>query len=156
MIPFSKVSGRPVPLPIDNVDTDQIIPASFLKVVDREGLADGLFRGCLAVGLGVGRIGEQEQHPSPSQLGQPGKIGQPAVDRRLVKLEIARVNHQADRGRDAQAYAIGDRVANAKELDFKGRQIKTIAADTARNITTLRIASAERPELPEGSKIQSK
>ena len=33
MIPFSKVSGRPVLLPIDNVDTDQIIPASFLKVL---------------------------------------------------------------------------------------------------------------------------
>lgn len=45
MIPFSRVSGRPVPLPIDNVDTDQIIPASFLKVVDREGLAEGLFHG---------------------------------------------------------------------------------------------------------------
>ena len=45
MIPFSRVSGRPVPLPRDNVDTDQIIPASFLKVVDREGLAQGLFHG---------------------------------------------------------------------------------------------------------------
>ncbi len=45
MIPFSKVSGRPVPLNADNVDTDQIIPASFLKVVDRDGLADGLFYG---------------------------------------------------------------------------------------------------------------
>jgi len=45
MIPFSRVSGRPVPLPMDNVDTDQIIPASFLKVVDREGLAEGLFHG---------------------------------------------------------------------------------------------------------------
>jgi len=45
MIPFSKVSGRPVPLPMDNVDTDQIIPASFLKVVDRDGLAEGLFHG---------------------------------------------------------------------------------------------------------------
>lgn len=45
MKPFTKVSGRPVPLPLDNVDTDQIIPASFLKVVDREGLAEGLFHG---------------------------------------------------------------------------------------------------------------
>ncbi len=45
MKPFSRVSGRPVPLPVDNVDTDQIIPASFLKVVDREGLAQGLFHG---------------------------------------------------------------------------------------------------------------
>jgi 3-isopropylmalate/(R)-2-methylmalate dehydratase small subunit len=45
MTPFTRVTGRPVPLPLDNVDTDQIIPASFLKVVDREGLADGLFHG---------------------------------------------------------------------------------------------------------------
>ncbi len=45
MRPFSKVSGRPAPLLLDNVDTDQIIPASFLKVVDREGLAEGLFHG---------------------------------------------------------------------------------------------------------------
>jgi 3-isopropylmalate/(R)-2-methylmalate dehydratase small subunit len=45
MRPFARVSGRPVPLPVDNVDTDQIIPASFLKVVDREGLAEGLFHG---------------------------------------------------------------------------------------------------------------
>lgn len=43
MKPFETLCGRPVPLPLDNVDTDQIIPASFLKVVDREGLADGLF-----------------------------------------------------------------------------------------------------------------
>jgi len=45
MKPFSTVEGRPVPLPVDNVDTDQIIPASFLKVVDRQGLARGLFHG---------------------------------------------------------------------------------------------------------------
>lgn len=45
MKPFTKVEGAPVPLPADNVDTDQIIPASFLKVVDREGLAQGLFHG---------------------------------------------------------------------------------------------------------------
>ena len=31
------------PLPIRNVDTDQIIPASYLKVTDRSGLASGLF-----------------------------------------------------------------------------------------------------------------
>jgi 3-isopropylmalate/(R)-2-methylmalate dehydratase small subunit len=45
MRPFSIVTGKPVPLPVDNVDTDQIIPASFLKVVDRRGLAQGLFHG---------------------------------------------------------------------------------------------------------------
>jgi 3-isopropylmalate/(R)-2-methylmalate dehydratase small subunit len=33
-----------VPLPIDDVDTDQIIPARFLKAVDKEGFGDNLFR----------------------------------------------------------------------------------------------------------------
>lgn len=33
-----------VPLPIDNVDTDQIIPARFLKATTREGFGDNLFR----------------------------------------------------------------------------------------------------------------
>jgi 3-isopropylmalate/(R)-2-methylmalate dehydratase small subunit len=36
-------SGRLVPLPIENIDTDQIIPARFLKVTDKESLAEGLF-----------------------------------------------------------------------------------------------------------------
>ena len=45
MKPFSRVSGRVVPLPADHVDTDQIIPSSFLKGLDREGLAPGLFHG---------------------------------------------------------------------------------------------------------------
>ncbi|MBM3748754.1 MAG: 3-isopropylmalate dehydratase small subunit [Acidobacteria bacterium] len=43
MKPFTKFTSRLVPLPIDNIDTDQIIPARFLKVTAKEGLADGLF-----------------------------------------------------------------------------------------------------------------
>ncbi|MCM4168217.1 3-isopropylmalate dehydratase small subunit 1 [Arenibacter antarcticus] len=37
-----KTSG--VPLPIENVDTDQIIPARFLKATERKGFGDNLFR----------------------------------------------------------------------------------------------------------------
>lgn len=40
---FTDLTSRVVPLLADDVDTDQIIPARFLKVVDRSGLADGLF-----------------------------------------------------------------------------------------------------------------
>ncbi|MGH6992356.1 MAG: 3-isopropylmalate dehydratase small subunit [Caulobacteraceae bacterium] len=43
MRPFTKVTARAVPLLIDNLDTDQIIPKQFLKGVDRAGLARGLF-----------------------------------------------------------------------------------------------------------------
>ena len=43
MKPFTKFESRLVPLPIDNVDTDQIIPARFLKTISKEGLGDQLF-----------------------------------------------------------------------------------------------------------------
>lgn len=41
---FEKLSSRVVPLPIENVDTDQIIPARFLKATTRDGFGDNLFR----------------------------------------------------------------------------------------------------------------
>ncbi len=40
---FTDLTSRVVPLLLDDVDTDQIIPARFLKVTDRSGLAEGLF-----------------------------------------------------------------------------------------------------------------
>ncbi len=41
---FEKLSSRVVPLPIENIDTDQIIPARFLKATTREGFGNNLFR----------------------------------------------------------------------------------------------------------------
>jgi len=41
---FEKLTSRVVPLPIENIDTDQIIPARFLKATTREGFGDNLFR----------------------------------------------------------------------------------------------------------------
>jgi 3-isopropylmalate/(R)-2-methylmalate dehydratase small subunit len=38
------VTSTVVPLPIENVDTDQIIPARFLKATSKEGFGDNLFR----------------------------------------------------------------------------------------------------------------
>ncbi len=40
---FTTLESRCVPLPIENVDTDQIIPARFLKATTREGFGDNLF-----------------------------------------------------------------------------------------------------------------
>ncbi len=42
--PFSVFTSRVVPLPAENVDTDQIVPARYLKVTDKAGLAEALFR----------------------------------------------------------------------------------------------------------------
>ena len=41
---FNIITSSAVPLPIENVDTDQIIPARFLKATERKGFGDNLFR----------------------------------------------------------------------------------------------------------------
>ena len=41
---FNILNSTAVPLPIENVDTDQIIPARFLKATERKGFGDNLFR----------------------------------------------------------------------------------------------------------------
>ncbi len=41
---FQKITSPAIPLPVENVDTDQIIPARFLKAVKREGFGENLFR----------------------------------------------------------------------------------------------------------------
>ncbi|MDN3205149.1 3-isopropylmalate dehydratase small subunit [Algoriphagus sediminis] len=41
---FTTLQDTAVPLPAENVDTDQIIPARFLKATEREGFGDNLFR----------------------------------------------------------------------------------------------------------------
>lgn len=41
---FEILKSRAVPLPVDNIDTDQIIPARFLKATTRDGFGDNLFR----------------------------------------------------------------------------------------------------------------
>jgi len=42
--PFRGFASKVVPLAAENVDTDQIVPARYLKMTDRAGLADALFR----------------------------------------------------------------------------------------------------------------
>lgn len=48
---FTKLVTTAVPLPIENVDTDQIIPARFLKAVERKGFATT----CSAIGVMIRR-----------------------------------------------------------------------------------------------------
>ena len=43
MAQFTTLTSRMLPLPVNDIDTDQIIPAQFLKVTDKHGLADALF-----------------------------------------------------------------------------------------------------------------
>jgi len=43
MANFTTLTSRIMPLPVNDIDTDQIIPAQFLKVTDKNNLADALF-----------------------------------------------------------------------------------------------------------------
>ncbi|HNS61575.1 MAG TPA: 3-isopropylmalate dehydratase small subunit [Anaerolineales bacterium] len=43
MAQFTNLTSRMIALPVNDIDTDQIIPAQFLKVTDKNGLADVLF-----------------------------------------------------------------------------------------------------------------
>ena len=42
--PWMTFTSKVIPLPAENVDTDQIVPARYLKVTDKNGLAEALFR----------------------------------------------------------------------------------------------------------------
>jgi 3-isopropylmalate/(R)-2-methylmalate dehydratase small subunit len=44
MEPFTRLTSRIVPVPNDNIDTDIIIPARYLKVIDKAGMENYLFR----------------------------------------------------------------------------------------------------------------
>lgn len=41
---FNVITSSCIPLPLENIDTDQIIPARFLKATDKKGMGDNLFR----------------------------------------------------------------------------------------------------------------
>ena len=43
MAHFTSLTSRIVPLPINDIDTDQIIPARFLKAISKDGMGDNLF-----------------------------------------------------------------------------------------------------------------
>jgi len=43
MAQFTSLTSRVVPLPVNDIDTDQIIPARFLKATDKNGMGDNLF-----------------------------------------------------------------------------------------------------------------
>ena len=40
---FTSLTSRIIPLPVENIDTDQIIPARFLKATDKNGMGEALF-----------------------------------------------------------------------------------------------------------------
>jgi 3-isopropylmalate/(R)-2-methylmalate dehydratase small subunit len=67
MDPFTTLTSRVVALPMENIDTDQIIPARFLKATDKAGMGDNLFADWRY---------DRDGHPKPDfVLNQPASRG---------------------------------------------------------------------------------
>ncbi|MGE5395658.1 MAG: 3-isopropylmalate dehydratase small subunit [Candidatus Saccharibacteria bacterium] len=88
---FTTLLSPAVPLPIENVDTDQIIPARFLKAVERKGFGDNLFRDW--------RYDKNNQPIADFPLNQPNYSG---------KILVAGKNFGSGSSREHAAWAIYD------------------------------------------------
>jgi 3-isopropylmalate/(R)-2-methylmalate dehydratase small subunit len=89
--PFTKLTSSSVPLPIEDVDTDQIIPARFLKAVTRDGFGENLFRDW--------RYDKENQPKEDFVLNNPIYTGQ---------ILVAGANFGCGSSREHAAWAIGD------------------------------------------------
>ncbi|HWD88017.1 MAG TPA: 3-isopropylmalate dehydratase small subunit [Mucilaginibacter sp.] len=87
---FKHVQSTVVPLPIENIDTDQIIPARFLKATTREGFGNNLFRDWRYDG---------EDNPKDFVLNHPTYSG---------KVLVAGKNFGCGSSREHAAWAIVD------------------------------------------------
>ncbi|MCC8408775.1 3-isopropylmalate dehydratase small subunit [Mucilaginibacter sp. UR6-1] len=88
---FKHIQTSVVPLPIENIDTDQIIPARFLKATTREGFGNNLFRDW--------RFDENDQPKEDFVLNHPTYSG---------KVLVAGKNFGCGSSREHAAWAISD------------------------------------------------
>ena len=88
---FVKITSTAVPLPIEDIDTDQIIPARFLKATTREGFGDNLFRDW--------RYDNQNNPKADFVLNNPNYSGQ---------ILVAGKNFGCGSSREHAAWAIAD------------------------------------------------
>src|SRR5581483_2184057 len=92
MQPFTTLEAAACPLPIANVDTDQIIPARFLKRLRSQGYADVLLHDL--------RFGADGQGRSSLSLDDPRHEG--------AKIIVARRNFGCGSSRESAVYALAD------------------------------------------------
>ncbi|MEL6831459.1 MAG: 3-isopropylmalate dehydratase small subunit [Bacteroidota bacterium] len=88
---FTTIKSTAVPLPIEDVDTDQIIPARFLKATTRDGFGDNLFRDW--------RFDREDQPKPDFVLNNPTYSGE---------ILVAGKNFGCGSSREHAAWAIGD------------------------------------------------
>lgn len=92
--PFTHLVGVSAPLPVDNVDTDQIIPSREMKTVDRTGLKNGLFAGWRYLPLA-------DRQPNPDFV-----LNKPGYDRATIL--VAGENFGCGSSREHAVWALSE------------------------------------------------
>ena len=77
--------------------------------------------------LGVGRVDHEEVDALLAEPGERAQVGDPAVERQLVHLEVAGVQHQPGAGADRDRQRVGDRVVDRDELEVEGAERDPVA-----------------------------
>ena len=143
---FTVHTGRALPLRRSNVDTDQIIPAVYLKRVTRSGFEDGLFAAWDAVEPGRDQHGERNRETGQGGAGQLISPGQHMVDLHVAwraviehRVEITRESAQIFRKflriKDLRQPPQADQsVHRRREIDPAerqlGREVHALGADS--------------------------
>ena len=70
--------------------------------------------------VGVRRVGHEEVDALFAETREGAEVGDALVERELVHLEVAGVQHQARRGADRDRERVGDRVVDRDELEVEG------------------------------------
>ncbi len=77
--------------------------------------------------LGVGGVGQEEVDALLPQPRERAQVGDPAVERQLVHLEVAGVQHHAGRGPDGDGQGVGDGVVHRDELEVERAEGQPVA-----------------------------
>ena len=104
-----------------------------------EAVDDVALRAADPLAIDVRAVAEQHQHALGAELREPLKVHVLPVERRLVDLEVARVQHDAGRRVDRHRHAVGHAVRHAQELDREAPDGDAIAR------ADLRQPRADRP-----------
>ena len=99
MVPINVLTSKAAPLPLPNIDTDQIIPKQFLKRIERTGYGDFLFYDWRRIQEGPGVRAEDVGRPDPGfVLNKPEYAG--------AEILLAEKNFGCGSSREHAAWAI--------------------------------------------------
>ncbi len=102
------------------------------------------FRAGEAAAVDVGAVGEERQHPLGAELREAVDVEMLAVDRRLIDLEVAGVDDDAERRMNGQRHAVGHAVRDADEFD---RERTDVTRSRGRTGTSSGVAKAVLAQL---------